>query len=62
VRRRGGGSLAAGAGVPGRLPGEVAEARLANGLHVCVLTNRQAPIVTTALWYRAGYRKQEEQK
>jgi zinc protease len=45
-----------GARVPGRLPGTVAEARLANGLHVCVLTNRQAPIVTSALWYRAGTR------
>jgi zinc protease len=45
-----------GARVPGRLPGTVAEARLDNGLHVCVLTNRQAPIVTSALWYRAGTR------
>jgi zinc protease len=41
-------------GAPGRLPGEVAEARLGNGLRVAVLTNRQAPLVTTALWYRAG--------
>ena len=30
--------------------------RLANGLTVCLLTNGQAPVVTTALWYRAGSR------
>lgn len=44
-----GGSLAA-------LPGEARIERLANGLTVCVLHNPQAPLVTTALWYRAGTR------
>jgi zinc protease len=29
---------------------------LDNGLTVCRLSNRQAPVVTTALWYRAGTR------
>ena len=56
-RRRGRGAAAAvAAPPPGRLPGEIALGRLGNGLRVCVLTNRQAPIVTTALWYRAGTR------
>ena len=30
--------------------------RLDDGLTVCVLSNRAAPVVTTALWYRAGTR------
>ncbi|MCZ7649807.1 MAG: insulinase family protein [Thermoanaerobaculia bacterium] len=30
--------------------------RLANGLEVCLLPNRQAELVTTALFYRAGGR------
>jgi zinc protease len=38
------------------LPGHVTVERLANGLTVCLLENRQAPLVTTALWYRAGTR------
>lgn len=38
------------------LPGEATVERLANGLTVCLLTNRQAPTVTSALWYRAGTR------
>ena len=44
-------------GRPGRaLPGEIATARLANGLEVVLLTNAQAPIVSTALFYRVGAR------
>ncbi|HMB53994.1 MAG TPA: pitrilysin family protein, partial [Thermoanaerobaculia bacterium] len=39
-----------------RLPGEATVERLANGLTVCLLSNRVAPVVTTALWYRAGTR------
>jgi zinc protease len=46
----------AAATVPGRLPGEVVVERLANGLTVGVLANRQAPVVTTALWYRVASR------
>jgi zinc protease len=38
------------------LPGHIAVERLGNGLTVCLLENRQAPLVTTALWYRAGTR------
>ncbi|HVT61528.1 MAG TPA: pitrilysin family protein [Thermoanaerobaculia bacterium] len=38
------------------IPGRRWQRRLANGLEVCVLENRQAPIVTTALIYRAGTR------
>ncbi len=38
------------------LPGSITVERLANGLTVCLLENRQAPLVTTALWYRAGTR------
>ena len=38
------------------LPGRRQIARLANGLTVCVLENRQAPVVTTALCFRAGTR------
>lgn len=30
--------------------------RLGNGLTVCLVENRQAPIVTSALFYRAGTR------
>lgn len=39
-----------------RLPGRASLARLGNGLEVCLLDNPQAPIVTTALFYRAGTR------
>jgi zinc protease len=38
------------------IPGRKQLARLANGLTVCVLENRQAPVVTTALCFRAGTR------
>jgi zinc protease len=40
--------------VPGRLRLE----RLDNGLSVCLLVNPQAPIVTSALFYRAGTREE----
>ncbi len=42
-----------------RLPGEASLTRLDNGLTVCLLKNRQAPIVTCALWYRAGARDED---
>ncbi|HYN19429.1 MAG TPA: pitrilysin family protein [Thermoanaerobaculia bacterium] len=38
------------------LPGTPRLERLANGLTVCLIENRQAPIVTSALFYRAGTR------
>jgi zinc protease len=38
------------------LPGRRRLSRLGNGLTVCLLENRQAPVVTTALAYRAGTR------
>ena len=38
------------------LPGHPRVERLDNGLTVCLLENRQAPVVTTALFYRAGTR------
>jgi zinc protease len=38
------------------LPGEIERLTLANGLEVCLLRNAQAPIVSTALFYRAGAR------
>ncbi len=38
------------------LPGHSTVTRLANGLTVCLLSNRGAPVVTTALWYRVGTR------
>ena len=41
---------------PPSLPGVPRLERLDNGLTVCLLENRQAPIVTTALFYRAGTR------
>ena len=41
---------------PPSLPGEPRLERLDNGLTVCLLENRQAPIVTSALFYRAGTR------
>ncbi len=34
--------------------------RLANGLTVCRVFNRQAPLVTTSLWYRAGARHEPD--
>jgi zinc protease len=39
-----------------RLPGELTIERLSNGLTVALQTNRQAPVVSSALWYRAGTR------
>lgn len=39
-----------------RLAGDVQVARLANGLTVALLPRRDAPVVTTALFYRAGCR------
>jgi zinc protease len=41
---------------PSSLPGRRRLARLDNGLTVCLLENRQAPVVTAALAYRAGTR------
>jgi zinc protease len=41
---------------PPSLPGTPRLERLDNGLTVCLLENRQAPIVTSALFYRAGTR------
>jgi len=38
------------------LPGDIRLERLDNGLTVCLLINRQAPVVTSALFYRAGTR------
>ncbi len=51
-------AAAAAAAFPGGscLPGRRQLARLANGLTVCVLENHQAPVVTTALCFRAGTR------
>lgn len=42
--------------VPAALPGRVRLERLGNGLTVCLLENRQAPLVTAALFYRVGTR------
>jgi len=43
--------------LPTRLPRpETTIRRLPDGLTVCLLANRRAPVVTTALWYRAGTR------
>jgi zinc protease len=39
-----------------RLPGSIEISRLANGLTLCLHKNPQAPVVTTALWYRVGTR------
>jgi zinc protease len=41
---------------PPSLPGTPRLEKLDNGLTVCLLENRQAPIVTSALFYRAGTR------
>jgi zinc protease len=45
---------------PWRLPGEAAVETLDDGLTICVLSNRAAPVVTTALWYRASTRDEPE--
>jgi zinc protease len=42
-----------------RLPGEPRIERLDNGLTVCLLVNRQAPLVASSLWYRVGARDEE---
>ena len=39
-----------------KLPGEIEVVRLENGLIVCLQRNPQAPVVTSAIWYRAGAR------
>jgi zinc protease len=49
-------TLAAALEAPPSLPGTPRLERLDNGLTVCLLENRQAPIVTSALFYRAGTR------
>jgi len=41
---------------PPALAGEIEVTRLANGLTICLARNRQAPLVSTALFYRAGCR------
>jgi zinc protease len=38
------------------LPGRIRVERLDNGLTVCLVENRQAPVVTSALFYRVGTR------
>ena len=38
------------------MPGRFRIERLGNGLTVCLLANPQAPVVTSALIYRAGTR------
>jgi zinc protease len=42
------------------LPGRLELERLDNGLTVCLLDNPQAPVVTSALFYRAGSRDEPE--
>jgi zinc protease len=41
------------------MPGDLRLERLENGLTVCLLLNRQAPLVSTSLWYGAGARDEE---
>ena len=41
---------------PPALAGRIERRRLANGLELCLVENRQAPIVSTALFYRVGAR------
>ncbi|MCB1034545.1 MAG: insulinase family protein [Acidobacteria bacterium] len=45
-----------------RLDGAVSQTRLDNGLEVCFLTNRQAPIITCALWYGVGTRDEDPEQ
>ncbi len=40
-------------------PGRWSEHRLDNGLRVCLIRNAQAPLVSTAIWYRVGARDEE---
>jgi len=44
---------------PPALAGEIEESLLDNGLTVCLARNRQAPLVSAALFYRAGCRDEE---
>ncbi|MEM9293371.1 MAG: pitrilysin family protein [Acidobacteriota bacterium] len=44
------------------LPGERQHHRLSNGLRVALVHNPQAPVVTCALWYRAGTRDEGPQE
>jgi zinc protease len=41
---------------PPALAGEIERTRLDNGLELCRVTNRQAPIVSSAIFYRVGAR------
>ena len=41
------------------LAGEIRTGRLDNGLELCLVRNPQAPIVTSALFYRIGCRDEE---
>ncbi len=45
--------------LPPAIPGEIECRRLDNGLELCLLRNRQAPIVSCALFYRVGCRDEE---
>jgi zinc protease len=42
--------------LPPALAGEIETRRLANGLELCLVASRQAPIVSSAIFYRAGSR------
>jgi len=44
---------------PPALAGEIEVTRIDNGLTICLARNRQAPLVSTALFYRAGCRDEE---
>jgi zinc protease len=44
---------------PLSLPGRLRRERLGNGLEVCLIDNRQAPLVTSVLYYRAGTRDEQ---
>ena len=41
---------------PAALPGRLRLEKLGNGMTVCLIENRQAPLVTAAVFYRAGTR------
>ncbi len=56
MKVRGQGAAAAEVEVLRGLPGSITVERLANGLTLCLVENHQAPLVTSALWYRAGTR------
>lgn len=44
---------------PPALAGAIEVTRLANGLEVCLVRNRQAPLVASAIFYRVGCRDEE---